>query len=783
MRRVLAAFCAFLPVAAAAQTKPETVVVFGTLPSSDIGLAPGKVPGTLQSLSATALGADHGATVLAALGSQAGGVGISDAQGNSAFQDLRYHGFSASPLQGTAQGVAVYQNGVRLNEAFGDTVNWDAIPEAAVQRLDLWSNNPVFGLNALGGAVNLVMKDGFTVQGGDAALSGGSYGRVMGTAEYGLQQGDFAFYGAAEGINDNGWRLHSGSQIGRLYADAGWRIGTSEFHLVASGALTQEGVVGPTPIEMAQANSASVFTWPQTTRNAIASLAVNGKTRLGEHWQVETNAYLRSLRQRHVDGNDANFESCSARSSFGGDVCLQDDAFGIPAGGKTTAFRNQFVIMNSAGQVFPFQSGVNYGTIDRTFTDAVTTGATLQLTGDAPLGGLGNYFTAGASIDHGAIGFRSSSTLGRVFPDLKVDLDSTLPGSGNILHTLGALGYAPVALAGTTDYYGFYAVDALDVTQALTVTAGFRLNVADIATRDRSFIAPELTGSHGYSHLNPLAGFTYRINDAISAFGGYSQSNRAPTPPELDCADPTLPCLLEGSLVSDPPLAQVVADTYEAGLRGKVQNLSWSASLFRTDSGNDIVALASTILGRGYFTNVPLTRRQGADISAQYDGEDWSSHVGYSYLDATYQFTGVLASPNNPQADADGNVTVTPGRRIPLNPAHQLRVGADGQVAPGLTLGGDLIVRGSAYFDGDNANQNTKLSAGITLNLRATYTFAPTWQLFGVINNVLNRHDPAYGNYFQPGDAAGLVSPALTDPRTVTLPQPISIQIGLKTAF
>src|SRR6202008_1690009 len=121
---------------------------------------------------------------------------LSDAQGNSMFQDLRLHGFEASPLQGVAQGVAVYQNGIRLNEAFGDTVNWNAIPQAAIARMDVWSSNPVFGLNALGGAVNLVMKNGFAWQGTEASLQGGSYGHGVAGAQWGMEDGAFSFYGA-----------------------------------------------------------------------------------------------------------------------------------------------------------------------------------------------------------------------------------------------------------------------------------------------------------------------------------------------------------------------------------------------------------------------------------------------------------------------------------------------------------------------------------------------------------------------------------------------------------
>jgi iron complex outermembrane receptor protein len=784
----------FIALAALLATAPamaqprgtEHVIVYGTLPDSDIGQDPGKLPGELQSLSAEEVGAQHGATVLKALGEQTAGVSLSDSQGNSLFEDLRFHGFEASPLQGVAQGVAVYQNGVRLNEAFGDTVNWDAIAETAIARMDVWSANPVFGLNALGGAVNLVMKNGFSWQGMTLSAQGGSYGHGMGTAQYGFANGDLSFYGAAEATTDGGWRMHSPSDIARLYADAGWRAGNSELHLVADGSISALGVVGPTPIELLQKSSAAVYTYPQTTHNLTSSLALNDKTRLSDEWQLEASVYMRALRQRHVDGNDGNFESCSSRSSYGGDVCLQDDAFGTPPGGKTMAFRNQFVILDAAGQVFPFDDATSYGTIDRTFTDTASQGGTLQVTGSQPLFGFGNYFTAGGSIDHSAIGFRSGSTLATEFPNLHVALDSNVPGEGNIIHTLGSLGYAPVNLGATTTYYGFYAVDALDLTGALTVTAGLRINAADVGGRDRSGAAPELTASHGYGHVNPLAGATYKVDDALSLFGGYSEANRAPTPLELDCASQTQPCLLENSLVGDPPLTQVVAHTWQAGARGSLGgapgdgHLDWSATFFRTDSDNDIVALASAVAGRGYYTNVPLTRRQGVDLSTDYQGRGWSAYLNYSYLDATYQFTGTLASPNNPNADANGHVAVMPGNRIPLNPMNTLKAGGDVTVMDGLSLGGEILVIGSQYFDGDPSNLNSKLPGYAVVNLRAAYDITPEWQVFGLVDNVLDNHSATYGTYFSPDDTAGLLNPALTDPRSLTLQQPITFQLGLK---
>jgi iron complex outermembrane recepter protein len=761
----------------------EHVVVYGTLSNSDNGLTPDKVPGRLQSLDAEQINAGHGATVLDSLSSRIAGANISDPQGNAISEDLRIHGFEASPLLGRAQGLAVYQNGVRLNEAFGDTVNWDAIPQTAIAGLDVWDNNPVFGLNALGGAVNVMMKNGFTWQGQEVSLQGGSYGHGMATFQQGMQDGGFGFYTAIEGVTDGGWRLRSGSSLGRLYADAGWRFGTSEIHIIASGAQSGLGVVGPTPIELAARDSAAVYTYPQTTQNRLSSLAINGKTKLDENWQIDMSVYVRSLRQRHVDGNDGNVEGCSGESSFGGDLCLQNDAFPTPAGGNTLTARNQFVIMDPAGHVFPFDASAFYGTIDRTFTDSTTQGGTLQLTGNAKLFGFPNYFITGGSIDHSAIGFRSGSTLGRILPNLEVAVDPTLAGSGSIVHTLGNLGYAPVSLAATTDYYGIYGVDALDLTDALTITAGFRLNAADIGTRDRSGAATELTGNHGFMHFNPLAGLTYKVGDIVTLFGEYSESNRAPTPLELDCASATQPCLLEGSLVADPSLKQVVSHSGEVGLRGQGSGLTWSASLFRTDSDNDVVALASAIQGRGFFANVPLTRRQGVDIDVHYDADNWSSYVSYSFLDATYQFTGIIASPNNPNADANGDVAVAPGRHLPTNPAHSFRTGGELKLTPEIRLGGEFVFTGSEYFDGDEANQNQKLPARWVANVRGSWRFASGLELFGVVNNVFNRHDATYGTYFQPDDTAGLLAPGLGDSRSITLQQPISVQIGVKMVF
>ena len=182
-----------------------------------------------------------------------------------------YRGFVASPTLGTPQGLAVYQNGVRVNEVFGDTVNWDFIPEYAVGRIDVVPNNPIYGLNALGGALSIQMKNGFVYSGAEAEVLGGSFGRRAVTVQAGGQDGNVAAYIAADALNDNGWRDRSKSRLRRLFADIGVRGENSEFHLSYTGASNFFGAAAATPIEMLNQRWASIYTTPQTYKNSSTS--------------------------------------------------------------------------------------------------------------------------------------------------------------------------------------------------------------------------------------------------------------------------------------------------------------------------------------------------------------------------------------------------------------------------------------------------------------------------------------------------------------------------------
>src|SRR5262249_22259905 len=283
-----------------------------------------------------------------------------------------------------------------------------------------------------------------------------------------------------------------------------------------------------------------------------------------------------------------------------------------------------------------------------------------------------------------------------------------------------------------------------DVTPAFSVTTGARLNFANIHLTDELGFTPELNGGHSYFRINPMLGATYKVMPGMTAYAGYSEANRTPTPLELGYSNPNRPCLIESALVSDPPLRQVVAKTFEAGLRGSVPidagTIDWKLGAFHTDSFDDIINIASFIQGRSYFANVEATRRQGLEAGVQLKTPTWFAYANYSFVDATYQFTGDIGSPNNPSADANGDVHVTPGKHIPGIPQHQFKAGVDYFVTPQWKIGGSFVVVGSQYFIGDDANQNDKLPAYWYANLNTSYQLTTGMQLFALATNVTNNH-------------------------------------------
>ncbi|HWU04354.1 MAG TPA: Plug domain-containing protein, partial [Novosphingobium sp.] len=176
------------------------------------------------SIDARAIRESHAISLSDALARTAPGVAIAETQGNPLQPDLSFRGYTASPLLGTPQGIAVYVDGIRANQPFGDVVSWDLMPTIALSSSRLVTGAaPQFGRNALGGALAIETKSGLSDPGLSLAISGGSAGRARGSMEVGGHSDNgLHWYGAMEGLREDGWRYASASRSWKGFAKLGW---------------------------------------------------------------------------------------------------------------------------------------------------------------------------------------------------------------------------------------------------------------------------------------------------------------------------------------------------------------------------------------------------------------------------------------------------------------------------------------------------------------------------------------------------------------------------------
>jgi iron complex outermembrane receptor protein len=506
-------------------------------------------------------------------------------------------------------------------------------------------------------------------------------------------------------------------------------------HLSASAALNTIDALGPTPIEMLAQDRRAVFTYPQSMRNTMALVQWRGDYRASDTLSLGFNTYYRHFGQHLVDGNTTDVDTCENDAS---ELCLEGDD-DYPGDALYDISGNPV-----SASVLP--AGATPGETDFTHTNSDTFGATVEMTSKDALFGHDNFFTAGASIDDGHTGYSAYGELGALLDGLRVAgvdviIDQSLsPTASPPIET-------PVDVSARNIYSGFYANDVFNITPALALNLSGRLNLAHIVLDDRR--GDSLNMSHSFSRFDPGAGLTYKFSDGLSAYVGYSESNRAPTAGELACADPTSPCLLDAFLVSDPPLKQVVSRDWEAGLRGHdtafAGVIDWNVDAYRIDVARDILLLATDVNGFGYFQNAGVTRHEGIDAHLGYRDDAWRVSLSYSWLDETFRDAEVLSS-TSPAADGDGLIYVYPGDHVPMTPANRLVASADYVVTAPWTVGADLRWQSSAYYVGDESNEEPKLPGYGAVNLRSSYRIG-AFTIFGEIENLFDKRYATYATF------------------------------------
>jgi iron complex outermembrane receptor protein len=720
----------------------QTVVVTATaIPGADIDID--KVPGNVQIITSADIMRDGSASLTGALNNNLSSINVNDDIADPFQPDILYRGFEASPVLGTPEGLAVYQNGVRINEAFGDTVNWDLFPDVAIDKVELVSSSPVFGRNALGGAVTVTMKNGFSYQGGDLELAGGSYGQRSLTAQYGVNSGSFGFYVASRAVDWTGWRQFTNDRMRDIYAVLSVHTDAATLDLSYTRSNNNMQGQGPAPVQELAVNRSLVFTGPQANVNDLNFFALNGSLKLSDAWSVQGVVYYRQFSQFVSNGNKTNYTACT---NTPGILCQSD--------GLTP-------LTNATGGTLPdiSDSGANLiGENDFERIGAWSRGASFQVANKDAYFGHDNEFTAGVAIDYGATSYYTGAQIGVLNAQLIVEPSDLLVYTPE--DSDAAANFAdpiPNSVDSTNKSLGFYVSDTFNVTQDLAVTASGRYNISNINLYDQ--LGTNLDGYNRFVHFNPAIGATYRLLPTMTLYGGIADNTRTPTPSEIECSDPTALCLLPTNLAGDPPLRQVLSQTTEFGLRGTIPNaldgqMTWNLSAFRTLLENDIFGIATSV-SQGFFQNIGDTEREGFEAGIGYHGQQWSAYANYSYVRATFESALTVPSPSNPFQDENGDLSVVPGDRMPGIPKNRIKLGVDFKIIPQWTLGAELNYLSSFFYVGDESNQLPSIPGYAIVNLHTSYKPFEHFEIFASVNNLFNRKYATWGILSDPTGVDG----------------------------
>jgi iron complex outermembrane recepter protein len=756
---------------------PPSVVIIAPVAE---GLELDKVPGNVQRATAEQIARSQSLDLTDFLNREFSSVSINHAQNNPLQPDVNFRGFTASPLLGLSPGLTVYQNGVRINEPFGDTINWDLIPLSAVSSVQLLAgSHPVFGLNSLGGALSLQMKTGFTQNGSDAQVYAGSFGRRGATVQSGGNNGAWGYYANVDYFEEDGWRDFSDSDALRFYTALSWRANGSTLDLSVAHADTKLRGNGASPVELLNDSRSAVFTHPDITENKLTQLLLEGARNVTETFRVAGNVFYRDLDTRTFNGDGSIFEECE----FDDDEFLVEDFDDENGDGECNEDDDDDieVVLDANGE--PIEAEIDdielnaINNIGRRKQKAY--GASGQLSFDNPLAGHDNDLILGAYFGRGDTDFEST-----------VEVASLLEDRSTSRTDIFAPGFF-TAVGSKVDTSSVYFADTFSATDRTAVTISGRYDNTHIRLNDQSGVNPELDGRHRFDRFNPSAGVTFRVNPDLTAYASYAESARAPTPVELECASEDAPCSLPNAFLADPPLEQVVARSFELGLRGRLGGgLHWHAGAFRTVNDDDILfqTTGGAQANVGFFDNVGDTQRQGLELTLGQQAGPLTWSVEYSFIDATFEDAFVVNSPNHPVFDDDPDseaivsgekLAVASGASIPGIPKHEGNIGADYAINDRLSLGADLTVRSGVYLRGDEANLMDKTDGYSILNLRATYRLSDRIGMFARIENALDEDYETFGLLGEPDE----VFPGFTDPRFYGAGPPFGIWVGLKASL
>ena len=760
------------------------VNIISVTPVQGSGLNIDRVPGKIQTINRDQLSKKKNFSITETLNRETTGISLFNLNSSPMQNDINFRGYVGGPLLGTAQSIAVYQNGMRVNESFGEVVQWDLVPDFAVNSMQIFTGgDPIFGQNALGGAITMEMKNGFNFDGAHLTTSGGSYSRFNEVLEYGAQFGNVGVYLGANFNYDNGYRNHSESYLNTVFGDVRYRPDDdTELFINFGQAYTDLRGNGAVPLTLMDMEGRdAVYTYPDNTHNKNYYANFGGNHFVNDKLSIQGNIFYRHMERRNYNGDEFEAGDCGLgyntdRGAADGILCSELEVSGssdetyLDIGGNTINYTHLGLERDDDENEIE-----DIGAINRSNTKQNQMGLNFQSTLDYDFAKKNNTLITGVSYEYSHNSFASSTELGIIQNDRGVQGTGVLLSQDeegeNIFIT---------NIEATTHNLAIYGSNTIDLDDATSVNLSGRWNWASLKMEDQYGTA--LEGHHFFNEFNPGVGITRKLGNTpvignTSVYATYKESSRNPSVAELGCADPEQPCRLPNSFQADPPLDQVKNRSFEFGVRGLKGDLSlfgmdhainWNATAFAGRNYNDIIFIGGNRVGTGYFRNVGNTQRMGTELALNGKlGDKWSWYGNYSYVRASFETHQKIASAGhseNPHAcsgsDAYGatgagdtnaendqescenresyQIQVGPGDTIPGVSPHIGRVGIGYAPINGLNLSLDTEYNSRQFYRGDENNAEGKQVPGFfLLNASLEYNFSPNVSDNSPVNSTL----------------------------------------------
>jgi outer membrane receptor protein involved in Fe transport len=650
-------------------------------------------------------------------------------------------------------------DGIRVNEPFGDAINFELLPEAAIANMNLIpGSNPVFGLNTLGGALSIETKNGFTHAGHSLEAYTGSFGRDSGTIESGGNDGNFAYYVTGSITKEDGWRDFSPSRVEQFFSKLSYANEDTTLDFGITAVDSDLNGNGASPVELVAQDREAVFTHPDNTQNELRMFTLNGSHWIDDTTMLSANTYYRRSDRSTFNGDGSELEV------DGTDIETEDGDF------------------VTDGAALGFSDGDPVALNNTSETEQDSYGFGLQTTFLDDLFGRDNQLIIGASYDRSDVDYTSQSEIARFTSTRGTD------GTGFIIDDTVVDGKIE------TETFSFFVSNTHSFTDKLAVTVAGRYNHIDVDISGTSQGGDQNLNPTGHDNVfarfNPSLGITYAFKDNLTGYASYSESNRAPSPSELTCAnsdrdDEDLECALPNSFLADPPLDDIVARTIEAGLRGTNGNVNWNAGVFYTNLEDDLFFFPAVEddddldprLNTGTFDNIGNTSRAGLELGADGAVDKLTWFANYAYIRAAFEDDFSYAREGE---DDVQTFNVDRGDRLPGIPEHNIKIGADYAFTQKFSAGFTASYHSSQYFRGDEANVDKKIGHYKVVNLHGRYKVTENLQFFAKVDNLFDSEYNTFGLYGEADEAPGL---DLENPRFVGTSSPRAGWIGFKLSM